>query len=192
MRHNTKITGILVALIATTMVFAVQAKNRNGQKRAHRGMNMGFIAQTLELTDAQQKKIDALKAKESEKIGRIQKDMDALRDQMRAQWEKDEVNKKEVKALQKKMHDLRGKMGEAHTEFRLGVYDVLTKEQRQKAAAERRRLHKEGRPGNGAMGDCPRGNRGNGDGCGRGRGQGRGHGQGQGRGPAFDGQDAMR
>lgn len=171
-------TGILAALISTTMVFAVQAQKKQGQQHLHKGFGDGFLIDPLELTDAQQKKVETLRNAERTKIEKIRKEMTPLRNQLRAQWEKETIDKNAVRSLKKKMHDLKGKIETARTQFRLGVYDVLTKEQRQKAASQRK-AHHQGNP-------CPyKGTAKRPHGKKRGDGMGRGHGRGHGQGSGF-------
>ncbi|MBN2715872.1 MAG: Spy/CpxP family protein refolding chaperone [Deltaproteobacteria bacterium] len=183
-------SAFISALMVSTMVFAANAGERNGKGRGVKGGERGFpmLAQ-LNLTEAQQKKVDALVKTENDEIEKNRTEIDKLRAQMRALWEKDPVDKNKVKSLHKKMQSLHAKIADAHLSFRLGVYDVLTPEQRQKATAERKARHdrraarRGGQGGQGNDGYWNERPRRDGRGCGNGKG--RGQGRGDGRGPGF-------
>ena len=186
--------AILSALIATAMVFAANAGNGKGKGRNFdRGIKGFPMPASLELTEAQQQKVSALKDKERSEIDKIQTEMDNVREDIRVQWEKEKIDKPKLKSLHKKMQSLRALMGDARLNFRLAVYDILTPEQRKKAAADRKAFHvnrknrPRGNPGDDGFwhGDAPFGD-GYGRGQGRGsRGQGRGMGRGMGNGPMW-------
>lgn len=181
--------GFLAALIATSMVVAVNAGNKKGRgQNGDRGMRGFPMLASLELTEAQQQKVDVLMEKERTQIGKIRTEMDQLHADIRAQWEKEKVDKSKLKSLHKKMQALRSQIGDARLEFRLGVYDILTPEQRKKAAAERKAFHANRQNRNGGNGGPDGYGRGNGrcgDGCGRGPGRGGRGGRGMGNGPMW-------
>ncbi|MBN2527174.1 MAG: Spy/CpxP family protein refolding chaperone [Deltaproteobacteria bacterium] len=182
--------GILAALIATSMVFAVNAGNKKGRgQNGDRGMRGFPMLASLELTEAQAQKVDALREKERAEIDKIRAEMDKVHADIRAQWEKETVDKTKLKSLHKKMQSLKAKMGDARLEFRLGVYDILTPEQRKKAAEERKAFHENRQNRRGGNGNPDGYGQGDGPcdgGCGRGRGRGgRGMGRGMGDGPMW-------
>lgn len=179
-------TGILFALIATTMVFAANAGNRkgngSGMGRGDRGM---FMLHKLNLTDAQKSKVDALADKERKEVDKIRAEMDKVRDDIQAQWEKEKVDTGKVKSLHKKMQSLSTQIADARLNFRLGVYDVLTPEQRKVAAAELKAMHDGRNARREARGNGNYGNDGRGNGRGQGHGRGPGRGFGPGNGPMW-------
>ena len=181
--------AIMAALISTSMVFAANAGNRNGKGRGYGDGERGFpMIGKLNLTDAQQKQVAELAKKEKDEISKVRAEMDKLRDQIRALWEKEPVDKNKVKSLHRKMQTAQTKIADAHLNFRLGVYDVLTAEQRKQAAAERKAWHagREDRRNNASnKGYWNGGQRGDGNGHRNGKGKCGGHGRGEGRGPGF-------
>jgi Spy/CpxP family protein refolding chaperone len=175
--------AILATLVATSMAFAATAGNRRGGRGDGSGPRGDYAMTRLNLTDAQQKKIDALRDTHWTEIDRIHDEMDKIRDDIRAQWEKEKIDKSKIKSLHNKVQSLHQQVADARLKFRLAVYDILTPEQRKQVAADRRAFHQHRDDRRGAWGDCPRNGRGPGDG--RGRGRGNGHGRGHGMGPMW-------
>lgn len=180
------ILGIFTVLLATTMVAAAMAgkgRGRGHKGSAHSAMGPHGMIQQLDLTAAQQKQIDKLKEKERTVIEKARTQIDKLRSQMRIEWEKETLDRKNIQSIQKRMHEQKGKIGQAKMDFRLSVFDTLTPKQRKKAAAMHKEHHQRRQEFKKANPDCSWGNRRGKKGDGRGQGNGRG--QGHGRGPGF-------
>lgn len=122
----------------------------------------------LDLTDAQIKKIDELRAAYDRRLSKLQARLDVLRGELAWLWSADRPDRKAIQAKHREMDVIRGQMRDEGVDLRLAVMDLLTTDQLEKL----RTLS--GRRGAGqGRGQGP---------CGWGMGWGRGGGRGAGKG----------
>ena len=164
--------GALVLAVSLPLAASAQGWGRGFGGGKGRGWGRGYgpgpmALAALDLTAAQQKKIDELRAAHNERLSDLQARLDVLRSEMAELWRADRPDRKAILAKHGEMDVLRQQIREEGVDFRLAVVDLLTTDQLKQLKTWRGRRG----PGKG---------RGLGP-CGRGMGWGRG-GQGWGRG----------
>ncbi len=133
-----------------------------------RGYGPGPMAlASMDLSAAQKKKIEELRADYQQRLTDLQARLDVLRGEMADLWSADRPDRKAILAKHREMDVVRSQMREEGVDFRLAVMDLLTTDQLQKLRTWRGRRG----PGRG-LGPC-------------GRGMGWGQGWGKGRGPGW-------
>ena len=134
MKRSKLAVAVLTTLLATGFAFSAHAK---GHKRhgddGHEG-RMESLIKELNVSADQKAKIKDLRNKNKEEMKKIREDIKELRAKMRTAWETDKPNRNKIMGIHKKIHNLKGQMGEMRIEFRLAVHKVLTPEQRKQAA----------------------------------------------------------
>jgi len=170
--------GTLVLAVSLPLAASAQGWGRGYGRGYGRGMGRGWgpglgpapmAMASLDLTAAQQKKVEDLRADYDRRIVDLQARLDVLRADMAELWSADRPDRKAILAKHREMDLVREQMREEGVDFRLAVMDLLTTDQLEKFRTWR-----------GARGPGP--GRGLGP-CGRGMGW--GHGGGKGRGPGW-------
>jgi Spy/CpxP family protein refolding chaperone len=172
--------GALVLAVSLPLAASAQGWGRGYGRGYGRGMGHGWgrgsgpglmALASLDLTAAQKKKVEELRADYDRRIADLQARLDVLRGDMAELWSADRPDRKAILAKHREMDVVRGQMREESVDFRLAVMDLLTTNQLKNLRTWR-----------GARG--PGQGRGLGP-CGRGMGWGRGRGWGKGRGPGW-------
>jgi len=91
----------------------------------------------LNLTEEQSEEISALRASLQEGMAPLRMEMVRKRLEMKLLWMAEDPDSVKIKAKQKEIQDLRGKLGEKMIDFRLAVRNILTPEQRSQLLAKR-------------------------------------------------------
>jgi Spy/CpxP family protein refolding chaperone len=118
------------------------------------GMSMGMgirAIQELNLTPDQQKQMATLETKLGDETAPLRAQMDAKRAELQGLWTAQTPDRKAILAKQAEMDRVRDSLRTAVTDYRLGVLNVLTPDQRAKLASM---PHGPGGFGSGG-GDCP-------------------------------------
>ena len=151
---------VLVLLFVTSASVAMARPYMGTGKGMERGGSSSAF-QKMNLTEEQTEKINALRESLQKETTPLRTELVKKGTEMKLLWMADEPDAGKIKALQKEILDLRGKMSEKFTDFRLAVHKILTPEQRAQALARRSgkrsisRGGMGGSPGRG-MGAAPR------------------------------------
>jgi Spy/CpxP family protein refolding chaperone len=132
-----KISIFVLAVLFVATASVVMARPYMG---AGRGMERGGRAsafQKMDLTDDQTEKINALRESLQKETAPLRTDLLKKSTEMKLLWMADEPDAGKIKALQKEILDLRGKMADKFTDYRLAVHKILTPEQRAQSLARR-------------------------------------------------------
>jgi Spy/CpxP family protein refolding chaperone len=172
--------GTLVLAVCLPLAASAQGWGRGYGRGYGRGMGRGWGGRgwgrglgpgpmalaSLDLTAAQKKKIEELRADYDRRISDLQARLDVLRSEMAELWSADRPDRKAILAKHREIDVVRGQMREEGVDLRLAVMDLLTTDQLEKLRTFGGRRG----PGRG-LGPCGRGM-----GWGRGGGKGRGMG----------------
>jgi len=182
--------GTLVLVVSFPLVASGQGWGRGFGRGMGRGFGPGYgrgygpgpmALASLDLTAAQKKKVEELRADYDRRISDLQSRLDILRSDMAELWSAERPDRKAILAKHREMDVVREQMREEGVDFRLAVMDLLTTDQLGKFRA----FSGARGPGQGrGLGPCGRGMGWGHGGQGWGRG-GQGWGRGGGKGPGW-------
>lgn len=160
MKHHTKLIAIFSAISAMLLAPSAFAQGGgHGPRGHHRGGPHGQlfgprIAEALELDEAQQQQLQALRAEMREDLAPAHEDLRELRTRLRELWSADAPDRAAILAVGEQIDALHGVIQGRQTELRLAALQILTPEQRA-TLAERRseRGERMGRRGQGDGGE---------------------------------------
>lgn len=84
----------------------------------------------LNLTTEQQEKLRTLGDVHQKQLAPLRIELFKKRTELKLLWMQSDLDANKIKAKQKEIHELRGKLQEKHTDFRLDLFNILTPEQR--------------------------------------------------------------
>ncbi len=128
-----------------------------------------WMAEQLNLTDAQKKQVDRLRASFVDKTKEAREQLIQDREALRALWQEPNPDKQAIKNLQASMDQLRNQIRDAGIDLHADMLKILTPEQQTKFSEfklNHPRMGKKGKRGGGGpgmggpggpgmMGDCP-------------------------------------
>ena len=156
---------IALALLVGTANMALAGHHRKGSGMGPWAGMRGPALTNLNLTAEQREKIDAIGEAHRKELTPLRLELFKKRTELKLLWMQTNLDANKIKTKQNEIHDLRGKLREKHTDFRLDFLNILTPEQRTQFILQ------ESRRGHGFRG--PRvGPHGSGDDKGAGRGPG--------------------
>lgn len=123
--------ALLVVVISATLVMAGSKSRGPGW-----GMNPSVLSD-LNLTTEQEEKAKALRESGIKEIAPLRVKSFTKRAELRLLWVQENLDADKIKAKQKEVHELQGKIQEKMTDFRLAFYNILTPEQRTQFLARR-------------------------------------------------------
>jgi Spy/CpxP family protein refolding chaperone len=131
--------AVLIILVASFSVAMAEPRGKQGGKDGkdfgREGRRSPFA--NLNLTEEQKGKIDAMRESLRKEMTPIRTDIFKKKMELGLLWMEDSPEGDKIKAKQKKIRDLRGKMEDRGTDFRLSVNGILTPEQRAELMAKR-------------------------------------------------------
>jgi Spy/CpxP family protein refolding chaperone len=141
--------------LVAALAMPVYAYGRSGNKG--RSMGIGHesrqapCVQTMpNLTTEQSAKLKELRAQRDREALPIKNEMIAKKAELRNLWLQSDPDKAAIKAKQQEINDLRTKLQDTMTEYRLEVGKILTPEQQAQLQSKRQGMHYKGdakRPG---------------------------------------------
>ena len=158
-RKNTALFVGLLALLTGSMAFAQcpYGSEQGGSRHGRKGHMMGpRMMEKLNLSDAQKNEIEGIRLDMKTEMEPLRLKLKDFRSQMHELWSADVPDESAILAVQKKMHAVRGKLGELRIQMKLDMMAVLTPEQKSEFRELRGQSKgKRGRHGRGRGGDCP-------------------------------------
>ena len=130
------IFALLIFLFASFSVAMAEPRGKPGGKDFGREGKRSPYA-SLNLTEEQKGKIDAMRESLQKEMTPIRTDLIKKRMELDLMWMEDMPEGDKIKAKQKEIRELRGKMEDRLTDFRLSINSVLTPEQRAELMAKR-------------------------------------------------------
>lgn len=169
---KTKLAGIAVFGVAALLLWSATApaagRGKIGRGPDGESPRLERLAERLDLTEEQKEKIEGIHERGRAEMQELRKELMRAKHALRGEFLEDEPNAGDLKALTKKIGDLKTRMELMRLDHRLAVRDLLTPEQREEMFFMKGRGHG---PGGGhgrtpwGAGDC--------DGPGRGERRGR-------------------
>ncbi|MFH1279477.1 MAG: Spy/CpxP family protein refolding chaperone [Candidatus Eisenbacteria bacterium] len=148
---NRKLAGIAVFVVAAILLWSATAPAAGGGKigrgRDGGGYRIERLAARLDLTDEQKEKMEGIHERGRAEMDKLRKEMMRAKHDLRGEFLEDEPNAGNLKALTKKIGDLRTQMDLMRLDQRLAIRDLLTPEQRDE-------MFFSGGPGHGPRGRC--------------------------------------
>jgi len=157
------LTVFSVALVATSAFARPPSGDGHRGKRGDRGPKIDRLVQDLQLTAEQEQQARALQADKKASVKPLRAEMRQARQDMRALWEAEQLDRAAILAAHDKMGALKQQMHRARIEFRIGLHQLLTPEQRAQMKAnrgQRGERFRQGRRGKRGKFQGRRGNRG--------------------------------
>ena len=149
MKHKLIVTLIAVSAVVTTIGAVTLAHGRGGRRdfgeRGTKHDKIGRMMKHLDLTADQQGKIGKLREAMLKKADPLEKKLRDIKQKERAAWRAEKPDKKKVIGLHREMLKVRGSLDELHIGHRFDMYDLLTKEQREKLREKRGKKFGKGR-----------------------------------------------
>ena len=134
MKRKVVFSALLILLVSASMVMAGQ---RDRGKKSGRGFGMGPEALSeLNLTEEQTGKIQALREAFRKEMIPVRAELVRKRAELKLMWMQTELDANKIRALQKEVHELKGKLLEKITDHRLEFLSILTPEQRMQIQAK--------------------------------------------------------
>jgi len=155
-------TTVGIIALAAALAVPVYAYSRGGNKGRGAGVGpegrQAPCVQTMpKLTAEQSAKLTELRTQRDQKAAPIRNEMIAKRAELRNLWLESDPDKAAIKAKQEEINDLRAKLQDTMTQYRLEVGKILTPDQQaQLQSARQGQYHKgnagkHGAPGYGRM-----------------------------------------
>lgn len=119
----------LIILVASFTVATAEPRGKPGGKDFGREGKRSPYA-NLNLTEEQKGKIDTLRETMRKELAPIRTELIKKRMELDLLWMEDSPEADKIKAKQKEIRDLRGKMEDTLTDLRLSINSILTPEQR--------------------------------------------------------------
>ena len=126
---------LVVLFVASATVVMARPYMGAGKGMERDGRASAF--QKMNLTEEQTAKIDVLRESLQKETTPLRTELLKKSTEMKLLWMADDPDADKIKALQKEILDLRGKMSEKFTDYRLAVHKILTPEQRTQLLARR-------------------------------------------------------
>lgn len=140
---NRKFSPLLILIVLAVFVTAAGCSRKTPEQRAQGIVNS--IAERLDLNDAQKAKLNTIKEEFLQKAPAMRKSREETGDQLLALMRSPRIDPDQLKALvdrnKAQADDFIGFLGDKFTEF----HDMLTPEQREKAAKEMERWREHAR-----------------------------------------------
>jgi len=132
-----KISVIAAFLIVVASATLVMAGPRGKGNRGGEGWREAPSAlASLNLTAEQSEKIRALRESLLKEVTPIRAQLLSKRAELRLLWIQTKLDPDKIRAIQREARDLRGRMQEKRTDFRLAFRNILTPEQTSKLLAQ--------------------------------------------------------
>lgn len=128
--------AVLIILIASFSVAMAEPRGKPSSKDSGREGRRSPYA-NLNLTVEQKGKIDAMRESLQKEMTPVRTDLIKKRMELNLLWMEDSPEGDKIKAKQKEIRNLRGKMEDTLTDFRLTVNSILTPEQRAELMTKR-------------------------------------------------------
>jgi Spy/CpxP family protein refolding chaperone len=133
MKTKVAFSALIILLVSATMAMAGQGDRF---KRHGRGFGMGPDAfSELNLTQEQTAKIQALRDAFRKDMIPVRAELVRKRAELKLMWMQTELDANKIRALQKEVHDIKGRLQEKLTDHKLEIYNILTPEQRMQMQA---------------------------------------------------------
>ena len=128
MKKTIIFTAMLILVTSLSVAMAEPRGGKDGKDSRHEGRRSPYA--NLDLTEEQKGKIDALRESQRKELTPIRTELIKKRMELNLLWMEDSPEADKIKAKQREIRDLRGKMEDNLTDFRLSVNSILTPEQR--------------------------------------------------------------
>lgn len=121
--------ALLIILVTSFTIATAEPRGKPGGKDfGHEGRRSPYA--NLNLTEEQTGKIDAMRESLQKEMAPIRTELIRKRMELNLLWMEDRPEADKIKAKQLEIRDLKGKMEDRLTDFRLSVNSILTPEQR--------------------------------------------------------------
>ena len=137
MKKSILFTVVLILVASLSVAMAEPGGGKGGRDFGHEGRRSSYA--NLDLTEEQKGKIDVLRESLRKELSPIRIELIKKRMELNLLWMEDSPEADKIKAKQREIRDLRGKMEDQLTDLRLSVNSMLTPEQR--AELLTKRLH---------------------------------------------------
>ncbi len=121
--------ALLIILVTSFTIATAEPRGKSGVKDFGREGRRSPYA-NLDLTEEQKGKIDAMRESLQKEMTPIRTDLIKKRMELNLLWMEASPEADKIKAKQREIRDLKGKMEDRLTDFRLSVNSILTPEQR--------------------------------------------------------------
>ncbi len=121
--------ALLIILVTSFTIATAEPRGKPGGKDFGREGRRSPYA-NLDLTEEQKGKIDAMRESLQKEMAPIRTELIKKRMELNLLWMEDRPEADKIKAKQLEIRDLRGKMEDKLTDFRLSLNSILTPEQR--------------------------------------------------------------
>ena len=127
MKRKKGIIALAVALICSTMLFA------GCKHRGHKGVFMlDYVSEVLDLTELQEKELDAIRTEIMDKVEEVHTNHDSLRDQFKAQLSSEAIDKDVIYDLLTEHRKSKDAVVELAIDRLIDFHSTLSAEQREK------------------------------------------------------------
>lgn len=126
---KTSLIIALILLVGTAQLAIAGHRGKGGGVGPWAGKKAPVIS-NLNLTAEQEEKIHAIGEAHQKELAPLRMELFKKRTELKLLWMQTQLDADKIKAKQKEIHELRGKLQEKHTDFRLDFLSVLTPEQR--------------------------------------------------------------
>ncbi len=131
--------AVLIILIASFTIAMAEPRGKPGGKDFGREERRPPYA-NLNLTEEQKGKIDAMRESLQKEITPIRTDLIKKRMELDLLWMEDSPEADKIKAKQREIRDLKGKLEDRLTDHRLSFISILTPEQRAELLTKRAQI----------------------------------------------------
>ncbi len=120
---------------------AASSRGHGKGKKGHAKKRLDKLCAVVSCTAKQRKELEKIHADTRARTKPERERMKDLHKQMRAEWQKDKLDRAKIRRLHEEMQKQHAKIARARLDARMRGHDVLTPEQRKKAA-ELRKKHR--------------------------------------------------
>ena len=124
---------VLILVASVTVALAEPRGGKGGKDFGREGKRSPYA--NLNLTEEQKGKIDTLSESMRKELTPLRTESIKKRMELNLLWMEDSPDADKIKAKQREIRDLKGKMEDIYTDFRLSVNSLLTPEQRAELTA---------------------------------------------------------
>jgi Spy/CpxP family protein refolding chaperone len=119
----------VILLVASANIAMAGHRGKGGGMGPWAGMNDPALS-NLNLTTEQEEKIRALGESHQKELAPLRMELFKKHTELKLLWMQTNLDANKIKAKQKEIHELRGKLQEKYTDSRLDFFNILTPEQR--------------------------------------------------------------
>jgi Spy/CpxP family protein refolding chaperone len=126
--------AVLVLVIGSAAFVMAEAGKKEGSMKRLWGMDDSLLS-TLSFTTEQLEKVRILDASYQKDIAPLRSQFFEKKTELRLLWREVKLDPIKIKALEREIHELMGRLREKSTDYRLTFRDILTPEQAAKFVA---------------------------------------------------------